>query len=151
MLSSVSFLLIYFIHSNLYLLITYPYPTPPRFPLPTGNQQFVSSACESALKLSFVPCSWLLQPFQKRAKGFLDFPVTSFCRILPFIVVFHFVLLLSPHHCFIANCFPLIIMLTNQHIAKVIKHKPEPCHLQKQRFHVPPMMFISASFPSGNK
>ena len=64
---------------------------------------------------------------------------------------FHFVLLLSPHHHLIANCFPLIIILTNQHIAKVIKPKPEPYHLQKQRFHVPPMMFVSASFPSGNK
>ena len=80
------------------------------FPLVT---KFVFPVCESALKLSFVPCSWLLQPFQKHARGFLNFPITSFCWILPFIVVFHFVLLLPPHHCLTANCFPLIIILTS--------------------------------------
>ena len=33
---------VYFIHSSLYCLITYPYIAPPSFPLPTCYHQFVS-------------------------------------------------------------------------------------------------------------
>ena len=37
-LCNISLLLIYFIHSSLYLLIPYPYLAPLHFPLPIGNQ-----------------------------------------------------------------------------------------------------------------
>ena len=39
--------LIYFTHSNLCLLIPYPYLAPFPFPLPTGNLQFVFYICKS--------------------------------------------------------------------------------------------------------
>ena len=39
---NISLWLIYFIHSNLYLLIICPYFIPPPFPLPTGNNWFIT-------------------------------------------------------------------------------------------------------------
>ena len=49
---NISLLLIYFIHSSLYLLIPSPYLALP-FSLPTGNYQFVCYICESVSDLLY--------------------------------------------------------------------------------------------------
>ena len=46
-------LVAYFINSNLCLLIPYSYLVIPRFPLPTGNHQFVLYICESVSVLLY--------------------------------------------------------------------------------------------------
>ena len=49
-----SFLLIYFIHNSLYLLIPYPYLAPPAFALPTSKNYFDFYSCESVLLYTFI-------------------------------------------------------------------------------------------------
>ena len=77
LLYNISVCLIYFIHSNLYLLIFFPYVAPPLPTLPTGNHKVVLSICESDKILLFsetqilvlkikneyrIPMVWILIP-----------------------------------------------------------------------------------------
>ena len=54
-------LLIYFIHSSLYLFVPYPYFAPHSIPLPTGNSQFVSCICESVSVLLYTFVCFIFQ------------------------------------------------------------------------------------------
>ena len=53
MLYTISWLLIYFTHSSLCLLIPYPLSCPPRFLLPTGNHWLVLYVCDSVSVLLY--------------------------------------------------------------------------------------------------